>query len=389
MLLQFSVTNHRSIQDTAVISMKASKDSSLHECIISPDGKKELLPVLALYGANAAGKSNVLHALLLMRDMVCGQFAKPLKGEPLPQEPFAFTADNSAPTGFEILFFYKGIKYAYGYTFIRTRILTEYLLHWPNGREALIFSRDQAKFEFRENVQEQLTLAGRTAENKLYLVSSNEWNCKQTEPAYLWFFEKLKGIPGTGMPTDATLNRIQQGGKEKQRILKEILYADLGIQDVEITGSKDNPIVTTIHALADGRKYALLLGQESMGTQRFFYRIGMWMQALETGTVLVVDEIEASMHPLLTRHLIEMVQDAAINTNHAQLLFTTHDTGLLDLTLLRRDQIWFAEKDEKTMRTEVYALTDFSPRKGENISKGYLQGRYGAIPFIGGTLWEE
>ena len=116
----------------------------------------------------------------------------------------------------------------------------------------------------------------------------------------------------------------------------------------------------------------------------------MWLAALESGAVLVVDEVESSMHPLLTRHLIEMVQDANNNTNHAQLIFTTHDTGLLDLTLLRRDQIWFAEKDEKTMQTDIYALTEFSPRKGENISKGYLQGRYGAIPFIGGSAaWAE
>ena len=100
------------------------------------------------------------------------------------------------------------------------------------------------------------------------------------------------------------------------------------------------------------------------------------MDALNSGAVLVVDEIEASMHPLLTRHLIEMIQDQTTNQNHAQLIFTTHDTGLLDLKLLRRDQIWFAEKDEKTMQTDIYALTEFSPRKGENISKGYLQGRY-------------
>jgi len=110
----------------------------------------------------------------------------------------------------------------------------------------------------------------------------------------------------------------------------------------------------------------------------------MWLAALESGSVLVVDEIESSMHPLLTRHLIEMVQDAAINTNHAQLIFTTHDTGLLDLTLLRRDQIWFAEKDDRTCATELYSLASFSPRKGENVRKGYLQGRFGAIPFIGG-----
>ena len=394
MLLQFSVTNHRSIRDTAIISMKASTDKSLSDCLISPDDKKQLVPVLALYGANAAGKSNVLHALLLMREMVCGRYAKLLKGEALPQEPFAFTEQPPRPTSFEVIYFYNGIKYAYGFSFDKAKILTEYLYHWPNGREALIFSREGNGYQFRENIQEQFTLAGRTAENRLYLSSSNEWNCPQTEKAYLWFFEKLTGFMGTEMRLDATLSAIRQGGSEKSRILHEMLYADLGIKDIRITGSKEEPIISALHTLdaEDGtsKGFWLPLGQESVGTQRFFSRIGMWLAALEAGSVLVVDEIESSMHPLLTRHLIEMVQDAAINTNHAQLIFTTHDTGLLDLTLLRRDQIWFAEKNEKTMQTDIYALTEFSPRKGENISKGYLQGRYGAIPFIGGdAAWAE
>ena len=196
------------------------------------------------------------------------------------------------------------------------------------------------------------------------------------------------------MRLDAALSAIRLGGSEKSRILHEMLYADLGIKDIRITGSKEEPIISALHTLdtEDGtsKGFWLPLGQESVGTQRFFSRIGMWLAALESGSVLVVDEIESSMHPLLTRHLIEMMQDAAINTNHTQLIFTTHDTGLLDLTLLRRDQIWFAEKDEKTMQTDIYALTEFSPRKGENISKGYLQGRYGAIPFIGGNAaWAE
>lgn len=394
MLLQFSVTNHRSIKNTAIISMKASKDSSMRESLISPDGKKELVPVMALYGANAAGKSNVLHALLLMRNMVCGDYAKPLKGAELPQEPFAFTNDAAEPTSFEVIYFYKGIKYAYGFSFNRTHILKEYLYHWPNGREALIFSREKDQFEFRENVQEQTTLAGRTSDNRLYLVSSNEWNCAQTENAYRWFFEKLAGLADPGISLDTTLAAIEKGGRKKQRILREMLYADLGIKDVLVTGSKGKPNIQAVHRLVDesGKEtdYTLLLGQESIGTQRFFSRIGMWMEALENGVVLIVDEIESSMHPLLTRHLIEMVQDSAVNTSHAQLIFTTHDIGLLDLSLLRRDQIWFAEKDEKSMQTDIYALTEFSPRKGENISKGYLQGRYGAIPFIRGAVtWEE
>ena len=139
MLLQFSVTNHRSIKETSIISLKASTDKSLADCLISPDEKKQLVPVLALYGANAAGKSNVLHALLLMREMVCGRYAKLLKGEPLPQEPFAFTNQPTQPTSFEAIYFYGGIKYAYGFSFDKSKVLTEYLYHWPNGRGSVDF----------------------------------------------------------------------------------------------------------------------------------------------------------------------------------------------------------------------------------------------------------
>lgn len=395
MLLQFSVANHRSIKNKAVISMKATKDSTMREALVSPDGKKELVPVLAIYGANAAGKSNVLHALHLMRDMICGKYAKPLKGETLPQDPFAFVNGNGQLTEFEIIYYYNGIKYAYGYTFDRNRIHTEYLFHWPNGREALVFSREDSHYQFRENVQEQLTLAGRTSENRLYLVSSNEWNCAQTEQPYLWFQKKLYGISENSKSEEISLAAVRQGGTLKQKILKEMQLADLGIRDVVITGTQNEPVVSAIHSLTDlngnENKYALLMEQESMGTQRYFSRIGLWVEALETGALLLVDEIESSMHPLLTRHLIEMVQDPQINCKKAQLIFTTHDTGVLDLNLLRRDQVWFAEKNEQTMETEIYALTEFSPRKGENIAKGYLQGRYGAIPFIGGgdAFWDE
>lgn len=395
MLLQFSITNHRSIKEPAIISMKAAADKTMQDCLLSPDGKKQIVPVMAIYGANAAGKSNVLHALMLMKDMVCGKYAKPLKGELLPQEPFAFQESSDAPTTFEIIYYFDGIKYAYGFTFNRNEIISEYLYHWPNGREALVFLRENGKYEFRENIQEQNTLAGRTPENRLYLTSSNEWNCPQTEKAFLWFQNNLNGLISTSASNETTLEALREGGLKKKKVLQEMLIADLGICDIVISGTKEKPIISTVHQLEDEKgnqkQYALQLNQESVGTQRFFSRIGSWMESMQSGAVLVVDQIEASMHPLLTRHLIEMVQDASVNCNHAQLIFTTHDTGLLDLTLLRRDQIWFAEKDEKTMQTEIYALTEFSPRKGENIAKGYLQGRYGAIPFVNGGvgLWEE
>lgn len=394
MLIQFTIENHRSIKESAVISFAASKDKSLESCLIHPDEKRTLLPVLAIYGANAAGKSNVLHALMTMKDMIVGFSSKLSKGQKLPWEPFA---GNNRPTSFEIMYIYNQVRYVYGFSFDAKKIYTEYLYHWPNGREALIFSRENGAYEFRENINEQMTLSNRTLDNKLYLVSSNDWNLPQTENAYKWFLEKLTGISELPAASSETVAEIVRSDESKARILKEMLLADLGISDVSIktiAGKKDETVITTTHRIIDEEgnidHFQLLMDQESSGTQRFFSRIGGWLQALENGSLLVVDEIERSMHPLLTRRLIEMVQDSSINTSGVQLLFTTHDALLLDLNLMRRDQIWFAEKNDRSCATELYSLASFSPRKGENVRKGYLQGRFGAIPFIGGDrAWQE
>lgn len=393
MLIQFTIENQRSIKESAVISFAASKDKSLESCLIHPDEKRTLLPVLAVYGANAAGKSNVLHALMTMKDMIVGFSSKLSKGQKLPWEPFA---GNNRPTSFEIMYIYNQVRYVYGFSFDAKKIYTEYLYHWPNGREALIFSRENGVYEFRENINEQTTLSNRTLDNKLYLVSSNDWNLPQTENAYKWFLEKLTGISELPAASSETVAEIVRSDESKARILKEMLLADLGISDVSIktiAGKKDETVITTTHRVIDEEgnidHFQLLMDQESAGTQRFFSRIGGWLQALENGSLLVVDEIERSMHPLLTRRLIEMVQDSSINTSGAQLLFTTHDALLLDLNLMRRDQIWFAEKNNQSCATELYSLASFSPRKGENVRKGYLQGRFGAIPFIGGDrAWQ-
>lgn len=384
MLIQFTIENHRSIRDSEVISFSASKDKSFEEYLLHPDTKRALLPAIAIYGANAAGKSNVLHALKTMKEMVVGDAAKALKGQKLPWEPFG---GNTEPTSFEIVFVYQDIRYTYGFSFDEKKIYSEYLYHWPNGREALIFSRDNGKYEFRENVSEQLTLSNRTPDNKLYLVSSNDWNLPQTENAYKWFLEKVTFLMEEE-PASETIAQIAGSEDKKARILKELMLADLGITDVAVENvSKRMPVITTTHRIIheDGsiEYFRLRMNQESAGTQRFFARIGGWLQALEDGALLVVDEIEDSLHPLLTKRLIEMVQDKSVNTKGAQLLFTTHDAMLLDLNFFRRDQIWFAEKDDKSCATELYSLASFSPRKGENVRKGYLQGRFGAIPFIG------
>lgn len=386
MLIQFTVENHRSIKNSAVISFAASKDKSFEEYLLHPDAKKILLPALAIYGANAAGKSNVLHAMMTMKEMVAGNASKASKGQKLPWEPFG---GMKGPTAFEIMFIYQGIRYTYGFSFDAKKIYKEYLFHWPNGREALIFSREEGVYEFRENLNEQMTLSNRTPDNKLYLVSSNDWNLPQTENAYRWFLEKLTFLMDEEPTTSETVAQIVGSNDKKARILKELLLADLGIIDIAIKNSSGKaPVITTTHRIINENGtteyFQLFMEQESAGTQHFFSRIGGWLQALENGALLAVDEIEDSLHPLLTRRLIEMVQDKAINTKGAQLLFTTHDAMLLDLNFFRRDQIWFAEINDRTCATELYSLASFSPRKGENVRKGYLQGRFGAIPFIGG-----
>lgn len=388
MLIQFTIENHRSIKESAVISFVASKDKSLEEYLLPLDTKKSLLPAIAIYGANAAGKSNILHAMMTMREMVIGDAAKISKGQLLPWEPFGGTKN---PTALEIVFTYQNIRYAYGFSFDAKKIYSEYLYHWPNGREALIFSRENGEYQFRENVNEQITLSNRTPDNKLYLVSSNDWNLPQTENAYKWFLEKMTFLMEEDPATSETVAQIVSGDDKKARILKELLLADLGISDVTIKNiAGNNPTITTTHRIIneDGsvEYFQLMMEQESSGTQHFFTRIGGWLQALENGALLVVDEIEDSLHPLLTRRLVEMVQDKNVNTKGAQLLFTTHDAMLLDLNFFRRDQIWFTEKGDKSCATELYSLATFSPRKGENVRKGYLKGRFGAIPFIGGDV---
>ena len=384
MLIQFTVENHRSIKNSAVISFAASKDKSFEEYLLHPDEKRTLLPALAIYGANAAGKSNVLHAMMTMKEMVAGNAAKASKGQKLPWEPFGSMKEA---TTFEIVFIFQGVRYTYGFSFDAKKIYKEYLFHWPNGREALIFSRENGVYEFRENINEQITLSNRTPDNKLYLVSSNDWNLPQTENAYRWFLEKLTFLLDEEPAASETVAQIASGDDRKARILKELLLADLGITDVVIKNSQGKiPVITTTHRIMneDGtiEYFQLLMEQESVGTQHFFARIGGWLQALENGALLVVDEIEDSLHPLLTRRLIEMVQDKTINTKGAQLIFTTHSIDIMDREMLRRDQYYLVDKNGETGVSELYAVSDFSVRNDEKVGKAYLLGKYGAVPYI-------
>lgn len=382
MLIQFSVENFRSVKNMLVISFAASKDKTFEERLLSWD-KKKVLPALAIYGANGAGKSNILHALMTMREMVVGNASKIQKGERLSWEPCGRGDD---PTRFEVLFVHGRLRFEYGFAYDSTRIVSEYLYYWKNGRKSLIFSRDGTEFVFRENVREQTTLGKRTPDNKLYLAASNDWNLPQTEIPYRWFFEKFIFSFDQGPLTAKTLP--QWIIDRKAQVLKALSEADFEIVDLVLKrGHGGAPVLAALHRIrrADGPdEYVQIeLDRDSSGTRSFVQKAADWLRALEEGALLVVDDIEAGLHPLLTRHLVSWFQDPKVNVNGAQLMFATPDAGLMDMPLLRTDQIWFVERKEDGFETDLYALAAFEPRQGEKVRKAYLQGRFGAIPFVG------
>jgi len=390
MLVQFGVTNFRSIKEKIVLSLAASADNSHERVLITQTGKTKLLPAAAIYGANASGKSNILLAVHTMLSMLTGINSQLPKEKKLPYDPYMLL-ETPGPTELEVIYLYQQIKYAYSFSYNEDEILSEYLYHWPKGREALIFSRENGRFKFTENVSEQSVLASRTPPNKLYMVSSNEWNAPQTASAYRWFTEKLQPCDEHITPeaTSKALNH-PRNDQVRDKILNALKTADLGISNVYIDNNpsnQDKSAISIVHKVTndagDTEQYAIPLEKASVGTQRFSSLIALWIIVLEKGGIFFVDDIDASMHPLLTKHLVEMMQNPEINTNGAQLVLTTHDTMLLNLSFLRRDQIWFVDKNNQTLSSSLFSLWGFSVRKDENIQRGYLQGRYGAIPFFG------
>lgn len=370
MILNFSVENFHGIKNRNVIDFTASADRSLSDRLITA-GRKNVLPAVILYGENSSGKTTVLKALMTMREMVCGKYSHLFKGSRLPFEPFALAGEKQVPTVFETEFIYEDVRYLYGFSYNAEKILSEKLYYWPNGREALVFSRDESGYAFRDNVPEQNALAGRTADNRLYLTSSNEWNCENTEKAFRWFTKMIFCMNPDGF------ERVQDTAQETaaSRILSELSAADPSICDILFSG-KSGEISDIVYSVSDGAKFTVSMEKQSYGFRRYYRLISIWMNAFSTGSLIILDGLENGLSRKLTRHLAELIQDPKTNPNHAQLLCTTHDTYLMDQTLLRRDQIYVVEKSATSCCTEIRPLTYFSPRKDKRLDLGYLNGDY-------------
>lgn len=398
MLIQFSVENYLSIKDKVVLSLLASKDTEHSEHLII-DGNKNYLKSSVIYGANASGKSNVLNAFWFMVNYVLTSHNQQVH-KSIDRTPFKFDREMPArPSSFEVIFTANGIRYAYGFSVTDKAVTDEYLYYYPNGRQALIFERkDTTDFRFTVDVDEQNTLKERTSANKLYLSVASNWSYSKVIPVLEWF-ASCQIITKHSVADAYGLEAEQLKDDDYRRVIASMLrVADLGIQALQIRDTDPlstlrNDVFTNIEAVhtvqdtaGNAFSYTLNMTEESDGTNSYFKLIGIVKKALDQGTLLVADEMDAHLHPLLTKHLVSLFNSAEFNPNGAQLVFTSHNTNLLDLDVLRRDQIWFTEKDEQTAATDLFSLYDFSIRKDAKVEKGYLIGRYGAIPFIKGGL---
>ena len=409
MILEFSITNFLSFKDKATFSMIANASSGLEDNYVVVDDKK-VLKTAAIYGANASGKSNLFKVLTMVILMLRSSNNADINAK-LPIVPFKFDNDFiNKPSEFEIKFIVDEIRYVYGFIANKDKIYEEYLYYYPNGRETKIFDRSNvSEYSYTQKDERVLReIEVKNASNKFFLATATNWNFEKTRPVYDFL---TKGI-GTCFNLETlkvmALNEYAKNDSNlKEFALDFLKKTDFNIDDykvMEVFVPEDILLEfkkkNNIHEISKvwqvlfkhkGSDSYLSLEEESIGTQMVFAFIPFIADTIKNKKVLIIDELDKSLHPFLVHYIVEMFNDKDINKNAAQLIFNTHDTNLLDLNILRRDQIWFTEKNNDTGESELYSLSDFSVRKLENVEKGYMLGRYGAVPFIKNdlNLWEE
>lgn len=414
MLLQFNITNALSFKKEAILDLVASSDNSHKENLIVA-GKQKVVPTVAIYGANASGKSNLFKALtaaiMLVRNSAGMQINTPTGITP-------FIMDEEGRTGktrFDFIFVYEGVKYEYGFVADGSKVYEEYLYEYKSAKPSMIFEReDTDKYNYTAALKKELKpYEVRTTSNKLFLAAATAWNCKITEKPFRWFADMIDTYNDDSVQTTMAVSLESEDREEIREFSKKLLKAaDFNITDYQFTviaGKPENvPLppgltldenilsnmksweLTMVHTVEkDGvtNIVGMPFQLESEGTQTFFAYCPAIYTALKTGKTAVIDDMGGKLHPLLVRSLVDLFNDKTTNPNGAQLIFNTHNVDLLDLDMLRRDQIYFVEKDNSTGESELYSLSDFSPRKTDKIQKGYLLGRYGAVPNIGGLEW--
>jgi len=412
MLIEFRAKNFRSIREEQCLSLVASKDTAHSETHLISSGIPSLPHMVrsaVVYGANASGKSNLINAMAFMQSVVATSATQMREGQRFNFQPFRLDSESvEQPSEFEISFIDQGVRYQYGFAILPDRIAEEWLFVYKTSKPQMWFSRiinpettkDDYKFGSHLTGQRKLWQES-TRSNALFLSKAVDLNSESLRPIYLWITQKLNIIAAGQQPMEDFSINHAQSDDGREEILKFLAAADLSIAEFSLEKRKmkqvgfhiedGQPPVQLVEEVektmplflhkAEGGSATFELQDESSGTQRLFAFAGPVLDALNRGSVLVVDELDSSLHAKMVRYLVAVFQTTEINKTGGQLVLTTHDTSLLSTDIFRRDQIWFVEKN-RAQATKLYPLTDFSPRKHEAIERGYLMGRYGALPFL-------
>lgn len=427
MLIEFRFKNYRSFRDEAVLSMAATGLGSFKKSLIPWSSTTKLLPAIAIYGKNGGGKSNVIRAFWLAVQFIRNAQRTQHESSTIPVNPFALNDySKDEPTSFDFEYTINGIKYWYGFSATRKKIISEYLYHAPKKQRALIFNRTGQEFSFTEDQSKRKMIGEMVAENQLFFSVACTMNDAPCIAAMRWFRDQiffsrdysdipkqlleysedknmLKAISDYAKAADLGIEDMKFEIKRKEVDEEFPLPENLpeGIQtalrqflnvlaetsnNTEVRLNMGEVKATSLHPglNRDGSSglYALELADESDGTRKLMSIAPAIESALAGGGILLVDEIEKELHPMLVEYVVAKFQSKRTNPHGAQIVFTTHNTELLNMELLRKDQLYFADKKQEDGASELYSISEFSTRTSENIRKGYLLGKYGATPNV-------
>ena len=413
MLIAFSVENFRSIRDLQTLSLAEPRTDRHLEWsnLIDPEGRR-LLKTVAVFGPNASGKSNIITAMIWLRQFVLNSSKESQAKEPIDAQPFRLsTTKEKAPCHLEIEFFWNNYEYRYGFEVTAKRVVSEWLFRKSNAKPATLFTREGQEIKVNaEFFPEGVGLEKHTRENALFLSLCAQLAGKESAKIIEWM-NQFRPVSGLSEQSFFAFTATRMSNPKHQAgLLKFAQDADFNICDLrseieEITEAKlprDLPEKVRLQILkqkairadiktshekldAEGKVVARvefdLAKDESQGTQKFIALSGPITHTLEKGSILVVDELEARLHPKLTQAIVDLFH-SPVNHKNAQLIFAAHDVTLLDSERFRRDQIWFTEKN-KQGATNLYSLAEFDPqdvRSDTKFARQYLLGLFGAIP---------
>ena len=428
MLVRFQFENYRSFRDESILSMEAKGNAEYKSCLL-PYKKKGLLPAAALFGKNGGGKSNVIRAFWLGVQFIRNAQKTQHEKAEVPVRAFALNDySEQEPTGFEYEYIQDGVKYIYGFSATKKEIKKEYLYAAPKGQKSEIFSREGQMFSFPVNGEKKMKemIAEAVAPNQLFFSIACVMNYRPCILAMKWFREYVHFSKDYADIPQQLLEHAEDVNMLKS-IVTYAKQADVGIEDMsfeikneEISAHDSMPgnlpegMVMALKQFAAALKdssdsaelnlkigevktssmhrginkageeglFPLELSDESDGTRRLMSLAPGIEQVLQQGGVLMVDEIDRELHPLLAEFIISQFQSPETNPGRAQIIFTTHDTELLNMEILRKDQVYFVDKNKKSGVSELFNLTELPVRTNDNIRKAYLVGKYGAVPDV-------